>query len=62
MSADDFERIKREFGTEANIMQEQFLILKDDEADQLISRVTSFADKANLRLFRKRGKLVQSSV
>jgi hypothetical protein len=57
MSAEDFEGIKAEFGeADANISQEEFLALKDAEADVLIGRVEGITKKAKLRVFRKNGK------
>ena len=58
MSVEDFDRIRKEFGADAAITEEAFLALKDVEADVLIDRVSSFADKGNLRLFRRTGNLM----
>ena len=58
MLLEDFERVKIQFGDDAEITQEAFLALNNDEAEELILRVPSLTDRGNLRHFRLTGNLL----
>ncbi len=45
----DFERIKEEFGPDANISYADFCELKAQEMDELVERVSSISNKGTLR-------------
>ena len=58
MLLEDFERVKIQFGDDAEITQEAFLALNDTEAEELIRLVHRITDKGNLRVFRRTGNLL----